>query len=338
MTIAATTRKAGPFTGTGSVYQFEFTFKVFARSEVVVTVSSNDVETVLELDTDYSVSLNGDQDVNPGGTVTLDEALPEGDKLAITSAVPYSQEIALTNKGGFYPTILNEALDKLTAQCQQLQEQNTRTVTVPATSSISPSEYLNEIFDARETAIEKASAAASSASAASTSATNAQTWAEGTDAAVSVLGGTHSAKGWVNLMSPHFTAIEAVCISQTGWRISEFDERKRIMKLFRSQNRFNTENIYYGLINTANDTYESFEIIKQVSEDSVKIAKPLEEEFSVNSPISRIVFGRTDRDGRYVLAVRDNATDLRYLVKYRIGDVDHFQAVDFHQSLDNLLK
>lgn len=210
MTIAATTRKAGPFTGTGSVYQFEFTFKVFARSEVVVTVSSNDVETVLELDTDYSVSLNGDQDVNPGGTVTLDEALPEGDKLAITSAVPYSQEIALTNKGGFYPTILNEALDKLTAQCQQLQEQNTRTVTVPATSSISPSEYLNEIFDARETAIEKASAAASSASAASTSATNAQTWAEGTDAAVSVLGGTHSAKGWVNLMSPHFTAIEAV--------------------------------------------------------------------------------------------------------------------------------
>ncbi|MCR4705199.1 MAG: hypothetical protein K5641_03950 [Lachnospiraceae bacterium] len=134
------------------------------------------------------------------------------------------------------------------------------------------------------------------------------------------------------------TAIEAVCISQTGWCISEFDERKRIMKLFRSQNRFSTENIYYGLINTVNDTYESFEILKQVSEDSVKIKKPLEEEFSVNSPISRIVFGRTYPDGRYVLAVRDNATDLRYLVKYRIGDVDHFQAVDFHQSLDNLLK
>ncbi len=134
------------------------------------------------------------------------------------------------------------------------------------------------------------------------------------------------------------TAIEAVCISRTGWCISEFDERKRIMKLFRSQNRFSTENIYYGLINTEKGSFESFEIVKQISEDSVKISKPLEEEFSVNSPISRIVFGQTYPDGRYVLAVRDDATDLTYLVRYRVKDVVKFQTVDFHQDLENLLK
>ena len=134
------------------------------------------------------------------------------------------------------------------------------------------------------------------------------------------------------------SAIEAVCISQTSCCISEFDTRKHIMKLFRSQHRLNMESIFYGLIHKESSSYESFEVVEEVSEDSVKTKKPLEEEFSVNSPISRIVFGHTDSDGRYELAVRDNAATLEYLVKYTVNDAVKFQVVDFHQPLENILK
>ena len=77
MTIASSTRKAGPFTGDDASTVFAFSFKVFSASDlyVVKAVAATGAETVLTLTTDYTVSLNADQNNSPGGTVTLTSVL-----------------------------------------------------------------------------------------------------------------------------------------------------------------------------------------------------------------------------------------------------------------------
>lgn len=143
MTTPSTPRKAGPLLGTGAQTSWPFTFKVFAASDIAVTIANNlGVETALVLNTDYSVTLNSNQDTSPGGTVTYPisgSALPTGSKLTIIGNLPYDQPLDLPSGGNFSPLALENELDRLTMQIQQLREQVGRSLTVPVTSGVSPS-------------------------------------------------------------------------------------------------------------------------------------------------------------------------------------------------------
>lgn len=134
MTISSTTRTAGPFVGNGSATAFPFVFKVFQASDLSVirlTVSSG-LEQPLALTSDYTVTLNSDQDSNPGGTVTLvGGALASGYNLTITSAVLNTQPTDLTNQGGFYPEVINDSLDRATIQIQQMTSTLNRSIKFP---------------------------------------------------------------------------------------------------------------------------------------------------------------------------------------------------------------
>jgi len=121
MSISSSTRKAGPYIGDGIVTALPFTFKVFATNEVkVVQTDAAGVETTRTLTADYTVTLNADQDTSPGGTVTMLVAPAVGYSHTITSTVAETQGVTLTNAGGFYPTVINDALDRLTILVQQL--------------------------------------------------------------------------------------------------------------------------------------------------------------------------------------------------------------------------
>lgn len=186
MTVAATTRKAGPYTGNGVTTAFPFAFKVFADTDLVVTETDlDDVEATLVLATDYTVSRNADQNANPGGTVNLLVAPVTGFRITLTSAVPYAQAVDLTNQGGFYPAVINTALDRLTVFAQQLSEQLSRAVTVPVSSTVSPTDYLAQLDTYQTNAAASASAASASASAASASASAASASASAASASAS---------------------------------------------------------------------------------------------------------------------------------------------------------
>ena len=163
MTVSTTPRRAGPFTGNGATTTFPFEFKVFKTSHVAVFVSSGDEvgDRRLSLDADYSVALDKDA----GGVVTLTAPLPVGDKLAIVSDVPYDQQMVLTNRGGFYPTVINDNADYQCAQIQQLVEKQARTLVVPVTSTETPEKVLADVLSGAARAMESASEAAESLSA-----------------------------------------------------------------------------------------------------------------------------------------------------------------------------
>jgi hypothetical protein len=134
MTISSTTRIAGPFVGSGTASTFPFTFKVFAATDldVVRLTTSSGLEATLVLNSDYSVTLNGDQNSNPGGSVTLSAgALATGFTLVITSDIANLQPTDLTNQGGFYPEVITDALDRATIQIQQMSEDVGRSLKAP---------------------------------------------------------------------------------------------------------------------------------------------------------------------------------------------------------------
>lgn len=132
MTISSNTRKTEIFVGTGLVSEYSFTFKVFAAADLlVVQQDTSGVETTLTLDEDFSASLNANQNTNPGGSITLTSALPDSYTLVISTQMGYLQPTDLTNQGGFYPRVINDALDRLTILAQQLKEMLDRALVLP---------------------------------------------------------------------------------------------------------------------------------------------------------------------------------------------------------------
>lgn len=143
MTISSTPRKAGPLLGNSAQTAWPFAFKVFAASDIKVTVANSvGVETDLLLGSDYSVALNANQDTSPGGTVTYPltgSPMPYGAKLTIVGNLPYDQPLDLPSGGNFSPLALENQLDRAGMQIQQLAEQGARTLKLQVTSSTSVS-------------------------------------------------------------------------------------------------------------------------------------------------------------------------------------------------------
>jgi len=137
MSITSSDRISGPFTGNDVTTALPFTFKVFLDSDLQVLkrITATGVESELVLTTDYTVTLNANQDANPGGTVTLNVALPTGSTAFITSDIAVTQPTDITNQGGFYPKVITDALDRATIQIQQLSDDVDRSIKIPATDT-----------------------------------------------------------------------------------------------------------------------------------------------------------------------------------------------------------
>lgn len=122
MTVSSTERIAGPFTRNGSQVDYPFTMRVFADTDILATQTTVSGTVVpLVLGSDYTVAVNADQRTSPGGTLTmLDAGGVAGETLDFTTSLQATQGARLTNAGGFYPQVIEDALDKITILLQQM--------------------------------------------------------------------------------------------------------------------------------------------------------------------------------------------------------------------------
>jgi hypothetical protein len=125
------------YTGSGSVSTYSYNFKIFAATDLKVTVltsGSPAVEFDLTYINDYTVTGVGEES---GGTITLINPsfapLPTGDKLSIRRVVPLTQETDIRNQGDFYPETLEDAFDHLVMIDQQHDDEIERAVKLPET-------------------------------------------------------------------------------------------------------------------------------------------------------------------------------------------------------------
>lgn len=123
-------RVVGPFIGNGTIVSLPFSFKIFDKTEVsIAKIDALGNQTVLVLDSDYSVSLNSDQTGSPGGVATLSLALMTGETAFVVSNINYDQQADIINAGGFYPEVIENSLDRIVSQVQQLKSATDRALT-----------------------------------------------------------------------------------------------------------------------------------------------------------------------------------------------------------------
>jgi hypothetical protein len=220
MTISTTSGR-NDYTGAGTSATYSYTFRIFDKADlkVIKRLISTGAETVLAVDTDYTVTGVGN---TGGGSITLVAGnLASAYKLSIIRNRPLTQETDIRNQGPYFPEVVEDSFDHTIMVAQQLQEQLDRAIKAPET--IPPSVFdpalpaniaqadrtfvtnaLGNGFDLGPTATQVASAqsyaiaaaasetnAAASEVAAATSATNAAA-SEATAAAL-VAGATSSA-------------------------------------------------------------------------------------------------------------------------------------------------
>lgn len=145
MTLETTVSKA-VYTGNGATTEFPFSFKVWDEDQILVSVT--DTQGYVQETGEYSVTLSVG-----GGTVFYlhDGApLPSGWKLAITRDMPFTQEDDYITGTRFDPEVIETALDKATAERQQLREQLQRAVILPPTSDETPEDMAQELLRARD--------------------------------------------------------------------------------------------------------------------------------------------------------------------------------------------
>ena len=122
MTVSNQTNSVS-YSGNGSTIVFAYTFKIFANSDLIVTLRNNTTGalTTQTLTTDYTVSGAGS---DSGGNVTFGTAPPSGTTVLIRRSLPYTQETDYVENDPFPAASHEDALDKLTMLAQQNKEED----------------------------------------------------------------------------------------------------------------------------------------------------------------------------------------------------------------------
>lgn len=130
---------------------------------------------------------------------------------------------------------------------------------------------------------------------------------------------------------PLLEALEAVDVNRPLCRFSDFTEKTRKMTVIKQAGRvLDMDYGHYGLLAADGKSYEKIVVSGMDRNQALILKEPLAQPFTVNAPISRVVFGSVNDNGDYLLRVRDDSTNLRYLVRYIVSGEVRFQEVDFH--------
>lgn len=128
----------------------------------------------------------------------------------------------------------------------------------------------------------------------------------------------------------------AVEIGQSGIFISAYDKAKKQISLFNPHSLRLFESTY-AVVHQNESTFEVFKIHSDTGSNVTTLKGELFEPFSATDPVRRVNVGEVSKNGDYRLNVYDNATDLRYLIKFVVNDKAYFQEVDFHNLSENEL-
>ena len=142
MTISTQDSKVN-YQGNGQTKVFQIPFPFLENNQIYV--QKKDAEGNLinyTYATDYTVTGAGEEN---GGSVTLNVAPEQGSTISIYRDVPLTQEVDYRENEIFPAETHEEALDKLTMEVQQIQEQLDRSVKVDRFSDVDPDIIVKEI-------------------------------------------------------------------------------------------------------------------------------------------------------------------------------------------------
>lgn len=144
MTVLSEIDRSGPYTGNGVTSVFDYDFKILDKSHLRIVREQDGVETVLTVDTHYTVSGVGSAS---GGSVTMLSAPTADQQVTILRNIPMTQVVDFNNQGALFAATVERELDRAAMRDQQLAEQLSRALIFPAATDVDPAAYLQGKLD-----------------------------------------------------------------------------------------------------------------------------------------------------------------------------------------------
>jgi hypothetical protein len=145
MTISSTVSERS-WPGNGSAKQFDFDgIDCNDDGDFRLWITDDTTLVQTEITTNYSISLNVDQQNDPGGTLTYPvsgEAVPEGETLTLERSSPFVQETNLQEGNAFEPEVIEEMLDQAARERQELLAKLNRAAIIPRGSAYTVDEVV----------------------------------------------------------------------------------------------------------------------------------------------------------------------------------------------------
>lgn len=152
------------YTGNGSSTVFNYTFKVMAASDLIVSLNGTAQSS--------GFTVTG-VNASAGGTVVFTTPPAAGVQVIVQRVIALDRPTDYQTGGDLFSDVLNTDFDRLWRSVQGVAEQFTRAVKVPIGSAITAEQRDEQLTQYAATATTKASEAATSATNAATSATSA---------------------------------------------------------------------------------------------------------------------------------------------------------------------
>lgn len=145
--------------------------------------------------------------------------------------------------------------------------------------------------------------------------------------------------GYVDMLTlegccPGLTSIEAVSLKKSWGVVDSYQERRQTLRLYYSKP---LEENAYAIIHEQQQEFEEFQILKRQDKLSVKLAMPLATACRPEEKIARIVRGKVDANGRYLLRVLEVGGGTEYLVRYVVDGKVTFKRIST-ESLNPLVE
>lgn len=167
-------------------------------------------------DGDYTISGIGD---TVGGEVDyplVGAPLAVGKRMVIWREVPFTQDTDLTDQTPYYPTVLENQLDRIVMQIQQLKEQSDRSFKVTQGSEATPDELIEQLLEVGEEATAAAAVATQAALDADAAKDAAELAADSIDLPAVPIALTYLRRDAANLGYEALTALQTILALTTG--------------------------------------------------------------------------------------------------------------------------
>lgn len=147
MTLS-TTSSSITYQGNSAATTFSYSFPIPEADEVVISLTNIATSAVTVIPSgQYSITGIG----GTGGIVTyplIGSPITSAYNLTIQRIVPLVQETELVNQSGYYPQVVEDALDYLTMEVQQMQEQINRELIIPVGAITNLDDFMADIIAA----------------------------------------------------------------------------------------------------------------------------------------------------------------------------------------------
>ncbi len=131
-------------------------------------------------------------------------------------------------------------------------------------------------------------------------------------------------------------SIEAVSLKQFICLFRETSDKKGVVHMSlmpkSAGGRVVIDSMRYALLSEDGSRYEVFGITECDNPTQVVLKEPLKGEHKSGEKVGRIIYGRAGPEGNFMLKVRDDGSELPYLIRFTVSGKEYFRPIDFHQE------